>query len=72
MSFRLLLSCAVLALALSLPSGAGAQSAKAPQIGQPAPDFSLTDINGKTITLSDFKGKKNVMVVVHRGWVGYW
>jgi peroxiredoxin len=27
------------------------------EIGQPAPDFTGTDINGKTIKLSDFKGK---------------
>lgn len=31
------------------------------QIGQPAPDFSLTDINGKTHQLSDFKGKTVVL-----------
>jgi peroxiredoxin len=27
------------------------------EIGQPAPDFTGTDINGKTIHLSDYKGK---------------
>ena len=27
------------------------------EIGKPAPDFSATDINGKTIKLSDYKGK---------------
>ncbi len=27
------------------------------EIGKPAPDFSGTDINGKTIRLSDYKGK---------------
>jgi peroxiredoxin len=27
------------------------------EIGQPAPDFTGTDINGKTIKLSDYKGK---------------
>ncbi len=27
------------------------------EIGQPAPDFSGTDINGKTVKLSDYKGK---------------
>ena len=26
-------------------------------VGKPAPDFSATDINGKTVKLSDFKGK---------------
>src|SRR5579864_2499027 len=27
------------------------------EIGKPAPDFTGTDINGKTVKLSDFKGK---------------
>jgi peroxiredoxin len=30
-------------------------------VGQPAPDFSLTDVNGKTVRLSDFKGKHVVL-----------
>jgi len=29
----------------------------APQVGQPAPEFTLTDSNGKSHNLSDFKGK---------------
>jgi len=29
----------------------------AAEIGKPAPDFSGTDINGKTVKLSDYKGK---------------
>src|ERR1700735_5452521 len=34
-----------------------AASAMAVEIGKPAPDFSGTDINGKTVKLSDYKGK---------------
>ncbi len=34
-----------------------AVSAFAADIGKPAPDFTGTDINGKTIKLSDYKGK---------------
>ena len=30
-------------------------------VGEAAPNFSLTDINGKTVKLSDFKGKNVVM-----------
>jgi peroxiredoxin len=34
-----------------------AASALAAEIGKPAPDFSATDINGKTVKLSDYKDK---------------
>ena len=34
-----------------------AASSLAAEIGKPAPDFSATDINGKTVKLSDYKGK---------------
>lgn len=34
---------------------ATAQAAPAP--GQPAPDFRATDVNGKSVSLADFKGK---------------
>ena len=33
-----------------------------PEVGQPAPDFSLQNQRGETVTLSDFKDKKNVVV----------
>jgi cytochrome oxidase Cu insertion factor (SCO1/SenC/PrrC family) len=39
------------------------------KIGQPAPDFTLEDMDGKNITLSDFRGKKTVVLVFYRG---YW
>ena len=32
-----------------------------PAVGQKAPDFSVTDDQGKTVKLSDFKGKKLVL-----------
>lgn len=34
-------------------------------IGEAAPDFSLTNQFGETVTLSDFRGKKNVVVVFY-------
>jgi peroxiredoxin len=34
-----------------------ASAAFAVETGKPAPDFSATDINGKTVKLSDYKGK---------------
>lgn len=33
-----------------------------------APDFTLNDFNGKSISLSDFAGRKNVLVVFNRGF----
>ncbi len=39
------------------------------KIGQPAPDFTLEDSDGNPITLSDFRGKKSVVLVFYRG---YW
>jgi peroxiredoxin len=32
------------------------------EVGLPAPDFIITDMNGKTVRLSDFKGKKNLLL----------
>jgi len=34
-----------------------ASAVLAAEVGKPAPDFSATDINGKTVKLSDYKGK---------------
>jgi peroxiredoxin len=33
-----------------------------------APDFSATDTKGRTFKLSDYKGKKYVMLVFNRGF----
>ncbi len=38
-----------------------AAMANAATIGQPAPDFSLSDLNGKAVKLADFKGKHVVL-----------
>lgn len=37
------------------------------KIGQPAPDFTLENMDGNRLTLSDFRGKKNVILVFYRG-----
>jgi peroxiredoxin len=34
-----------------------------------APDFSATDSEGRPIRLSDYKGKKHVVLVFNRGFV---
>jgi cytochrome oxidase Cu insertion factor (SCO1/SenC/PrrC family) len=35
------------------------------KIGAAAPDFTLTDNNGNQVKLSDFKGKKNVVLAFY-------
>lgn len=35
--------------------------------GDQAPDFTLENMDGKRISLSDFRGKKNVVLVFYRG-----
>jgi len=35
------------------------------KVGQPAPEFTLTDTSGKPVKLSDFKGKKNVVLAFY-------
>ena len=39
------------------------------KVGQSAPDFTLEETSGKPIALSDFRGKKSVVLVFYRG---YW
>jgi len=35
------------------------------EVGQPAPDFTLSNQDGEKVTLSDFRGKKNVLVMFY-------
>jgi peroxiredoxin len=37
-------------------------------LNTPAPDFALPDFWGKTVRLSDFFGKSNVLLVFNRGF----
>ena len=52
-------SPAILALLITAVLFLGSHAARAEplKVGQPAPDFSLADQNGKTHTLADFRGK---------------
>ena len=41
------------------------RSRDAPEGRRPAPDFELTDTEGQTVRLSDFRGKKNVVLAFY-------
>ncbi len=56
-------SCIAIALLGTFTSAALASAA----VGQPAPAFSATDLSGKTVSLSDFKGKHVVLEWVNPG-----
>jgi peroxiredoxin len=38
------------------------------ELNKPAPDFTLTDFKGQEVSLSEFQGKKNVLLVFNRGF----
>jgi peroxiredoxin len=38
-------------------------------VGQAAPDFELTDVQGRIVRLSDYRGKKHVVLVFTRGFI---
>jgi peroxiredoxin len=39
------------------------------EINTPAPAFTLNDFSGKSVSLSDYAGQKNVLVVFNRGFM---
>ncbi len=62
--------CSSLILCLAIISVTALAQQPAPpetqlKVGQPAPDFTLTDTEGKEVKLSDFKGKKNVVLAFY-------
>ena len=66
-----LLALWMLAFAAS-PGGLWAQADKKPDVPEPsvkvgdeAPDFTLTDQSGNKVTLSSFRGKKNVALAFY-------
>ena len=42
-----------------------ASTGSSPTVGDQAPDFSLVDDSGNGVSLSDFKGKKNVALIFY-------
>jgi cytochrome oxidase Cu insertion factor (SCO1/SenC/PrrC family) len=70
----LTVSCAIVGFAQQTTTPPPQATAPAPQptppkthlkVGQPAPEFTLTDTEGKQVKLSDFKGKQNVVLVFY-------
>ena len=51
------------------PAATPAQRPQMPQthlkVGDPAPDFTLPDTKGQPVKLSDFRGKKNVVLAFY-------
>lgn len=47
--------------ALTVAAVIAPAAAAAPVVGQPAPDFQLSDVNGRAVALSDFRGKTVVL-----------
>lgn len=37
------------------------------KVGDPAPDFTLEALDGRRVTLSSYRGQKNVLLVFYRG-----
>ena len=60
-------------LALAFLLGAlisSAQAASIPSVGDTAPDFTLSTLDGQSVHLSDLASKSEVVLVVLRGWPG--
>jgi cytochrome oxidase Cu insertion factor (SCO1/SenC/PrrC family) len=61
----------LIASSVSLPAQQTSQQARPPapkthlKVGDAAPDFTLPATDGKTYTLSEFKGKKNVVLAFY-------
>ncbi|TAA45834.1 peroxiredoxin family protein [Corallincola spongiicola] len=70
-----LLSLTFISPGLAADTGVGAPLNVAPVVGSEegniAPDFTLTDADGRAFRLSDYKGKKAVYLVFWNTWCGH-
>ena len=41
---------------------------QAPEIGATAPDFSIPDVEGNTVSLEHYHGEKAILLVLNRGF----
>ena len=62
MSKKIRSAAALLILALAVPLATRAAALK---VGVKAPDFTMPDQNGNKVKLSDFLGKKNVVLAFY-------
>ncbi len=53
--------------ATTSPQGISIDSTQSQMVGQSAPEFELNDVNGKSVSLSDFKGKP-VLLTFWASW----
>ena len=63
--FILAIMCVFVLSAAAIAQAAPAPPATHLKVGMAAPDFSLNDTAGKPVKLSDFKGKKNVVLAFY-------
>ena len=45
-----------------------ASTVKSPNVGDDAPDFSVVDVSGDDVRLSEFKGKQNVVLFFYEDY----
>ena len=58
-------------ICLLIPLFANGQTPQRPMaIYSDAPEFSLLDLKGEIINVSDFKGERGVLLIFSRGWLG--
>ena len=68
-AFALLITCTPAFAQLGPKDGANLPPTDLDRIkvGQSAPDFTLENMDGKQVSLSEFRGKKSVVLVFYRG-----
>jgi cytochrome oxidase Cu insertion factor (SCO1/SenC/PrrC family) len=59
------LLCALLFASFAFAQGTPKPPETKLKVGDVAPEFTLTDTTGKTVKLSDFKGKKSVVLAFY-------